>query len=316
MQMRKVQLTINNPCEYGMTHEEIRKQVSRFCPTYCCLADEIGEHGTLHTHVFFCCASPFRFSTVKRRFPTAHIEEAFGSCQANRDYIRKEGVWADTAKAETTVPDTFLEFGVIPDERTEKAPSMAEVIQALDNGQSTTEIIRGNPKFAFQCKNIDILRDTLVAETFRNCEREIEVIYKFGPTGTGKTRSIFAAHQHKDVYRVTHYGTQNTGIRFDGYHSHPVLVFEEFSSQVDIADMLNYLDRYPIMLPARYSDHPACYTKVYITSNLPLQAQYLHVQEQYPTVWRAFLRRIAKIEEFHRDGSITLHLAQEYEKGD
>ena len=41
------------------------------------------------------------------------------------------------------------------------------------------------------------------------------------------------------------------GISFDGYHGQDVLVFEEFSSQIPIEDMLNYLDIYPLSLPAR-----------------------------------------------------------------
>lgn len=312
MQMRKVQLTINNAAEYGLTHDEIIKQVLRFNPIYFCMADEIGEQGTPHTHVFFYCVSPFRFSTVKRRFPVAHIEEAFGSCQTNRDYIRKEGIWVNTAKAETTVPNTFEEYGTMPDERSEKAPAMAEIIQALDEGQSTTEIIRNNPKFGFHSKNIDTLRDTLVAEDYTNREREIEVIYKYGPSGSGKTRSIFDNHPYKDICRITNYGSASTGVRFDAYHGQSVLVFEEFASNIPIIEMLNYLDRYPLMLPARYNDHPACYTTVYLTANIPLSEQYISIQMQRPAVWNAFLRRITRIEEFCSDGSIIEHEVSEY----
>lgn len=311
-QMRKVQLTINNAVDYGMTHDEIKLRVARFSPIYGCMADEIGAQGTPHTHVFFRCESPFRFETVKRRFPIAHIEEAFGSCQANRDYIRKEGIWADSDKAETTIPGTFEEFGKLPDERSEKAPAMAELIGDIDAGKSTTAIIRSNPKFAFKSKDIDILRDTLVGEDYTTQERSVKVIYKYGPSGVGKTHSIFAAHPYKDVYRVTHYGTSNTGIRFDGYGNQPVLVFEEFSDGVPINEMLNYLDKYPLRLPARYNDHPACYTTVYITSNRPLSAQYVPVQVQHPEVWRAFLRRIARVEEFCADGSVVEHAPEEY----
>lgn len=35
------------------------------------------------------------------------------------------------------------------------------------------------------------------------------------------------------------------------------LVFEEFHSQIPIGDMHNYLDIYPLMLPARYNDKVA-----------------------------------------------------------
>lgn len=35
--------------------------------------------------------------------------------------------------------------------------------------------------------------------------------------------------------------------------------------------MLNYLDGYPLMLPSRYADKAACYTEVYLVSNIPLE---------------------------------------------
>jgi len=68
--------------------------------------------------------------------------------------------------------------------------------------------------------------------------------------------------------------------------------------------MLNYLDIYPLMLPARYNDRVACYTTVYITSNVPLDQQYPEIQESKMETWRAFLRRIDTVLEFRRGGMI------------
>ena len=55
-------------------------------------------------------------------------------------------------------------------------------------------------------------------------------------------------------------------------------MLEEFHSQIPISAMLNYLDIYPLTLPARYTDRTACYTKVYITSNISLEEQYRDIQ--------------------------------------
>jgi hypothetical protein len=59
--------------------------------------------------------------------------------------------------------------------------------------------------------------------------------------------------------------------------------------------MLNYLDIYPLELPCRYTNKVACFTKVYIVSNLDLNEQYRDVQFDYPETWKAFLRRIHKV---------------------
>lgn len=68
--------------------------------------------------------------------------------------------------------------------------------------------------------------------------------------------------------------------------------------------MLNYLDIYPLMLPARYNDRVACYTTVYITSNVSLEEQYTDVQLSQKETWQAFLRRISTVTEYRKDGII------------
>ena len=179
---------------------------------------------------------------------------------------------------------------------------MFRLIRNIRDGMTTTEIIEDNPKMAFKIRDIDIIRQTLLAERYATENRDIEVVYLFGVSGAGKTRYIYAQHNPRNIYRVTNYRS-NKGITFDGYYGQDVLVFEEFHSQVPIEEMLNFLDIYPLFLPARYNDKIACYTKVYITSNLPLKAQYKAIQWNHRETWQAFLRRIHKIIEYKQDGS-------------
>ena len=68
---------------------------------YACLSREIGENGTPHIHLFIYAKSRIRFSTNKKRFPTAHIDKAYGSVVDNIAYITKTGKWENTDKAET-----------------------------------------------------------------------------------------------------------------------------------------------------------------------------------------------------------------------
>ena len=305
-QSLKWSLVINNPLEAGLDHTAISEKLHLFSPDYYCMADEIATTGTYQTHVFFYAPSPSRFSTVKKRFPIAHIEKAYGSVQENRSYLRKDGRWADTDKAETSVPGTFEEWGEAPPERAEKHPEMFRLVQNIRDGMTTTEIIDDNPAMAFRVRDIDLLRQTLTAEKYAVENRPLEVSYLYGASGAGKTRSIYEAHDPRSIYRVTNYRAAK-GISFDGYHGQEVLVFEEFSGQVPIEDMLNYLDIYPLSLPARYNDKTACYTTVYITSNLPLEKQYRGEQWDRPETWRAFLRRIHTVIEYLPDGSTVIH---------
>ena len=154
-----------------------------------------------------------------------------------------------------------------------------------------------------QIRDIDALRQVLSSEKYLCENRDLFVTYIFGASGTGKTRSIYQKHSAKDICRITNYRA-GKGINFDGYTNQKVLVFEEFNSQIPIEEMLNYLDIYPLNLPARYNDRTACYQTVYITSNIPLSEQYKNVQKDRPETWNAFLRRIHKVLEYTKDGTI------------
>lgn len=293
---------INHPQECGLYPERLKEILSLFHPLYYCMADEISNTGTYHTHIYLFTHSPVRFSTLKNRLPTAHFEKAYGTSRENRDYITKSGKWANTDKAETSVAGTFFEFGELPTEAEEKSPVMHQLLQSVKEGMTNTEIIEQTPSMAFHIRDIDVLRQTLLAERYAVESRKIEVTYLYGSTGAGKTRSIFEQHDPRSIYRVTNYRAAR-GVSFDGYHGQDVLVFEEFHSQIPVEDMLNYLDIYPLSLPARYSDRVACYTKVYFTSNIPLEAQYQEIQRYQLETWRAFLRRVQNVIEYLPDGT-------------
>ena len=90
-QARGWQITINNPKDKDMGHDMI-KEILNAIPSmkYWCMCDEVGEQGTPHTHIYFKTGNPVKFSTLKNKFSTAHIEKAQGTPQNNREYIRKE----------------------------------------------------------------------------------------------------------------------------------------------------------------------------------------------------------------------------------
>lgn len=306
-QMRKANLTINNPSELGLSLEALDELVrTKLNPQYYCRSKETGDSGTEHIHLAVYRPSPYRFSTIKRTFPTAHIEKAYGSMSENRDYVAKGGKWAATDKADTAIPGTFAEFGTMPNEQEESASKYASLLSEVRDGKTTTEILAAHPDMALRVQQIETLRETIRTDQCADLFRpNLEVTYLYGAPGSGKTRSIFAKYAPRDICRITSYPI--TGIRFDAYHGQKVLVFEEFASQVSFSDMLNFLDIYPVMLPARYADRAACYDKVFITSNIPLGAQYPKVQEDFPDRWGAFYRRIHNIVEFLDDGTTIVH---------
>lgn len=268
-QSRKWQITINNPVEKGFTHDRIREIVGDMKSViYWCMSDEIGENGTYHTHVYLQGRGGINFSTIKKRFDGGHFEMARGTSQENRDYVAKSGKWEKSKKSETSVPDTFEEFGEMPVERQGRRNDIDDLYSMIRDGYSDFQILEIMPESLLNLDKLDRVRQVLRYEEFKDVFRQVEVTYIYGSTGVGKTRSVMEKYGFSNVFRVTDYAHP-----FDGYHGQDVVVFEEFRSGFAFSDMLNYLDGYPLELPCRYANKYACYTKVYIITNIPLSQQ-------------------------------------------
>ena len=285
---RKFQLTINNPLDHGFDHGRIQSILSTFPGTlYWCMCDEIGEQKTPHTHVYVVFRNSVMFETLHKKFYGVHIEPANGSNKENRDYIRKEGKWLDDAKHETNLTDTFEEWGELPPDRTHRETQAEQIMELVQAGKTNDEILAEIPGAYNKLNHIEQARQTLLEAKFRDTWRNLDVTYIWGETGSGKTRSVMEAYGYSNVYRVTDYAHP-----FDSYKGQDVILFDEFRSSLTLADMLKYLDGYPIELPCRYTNRVACFTKVFLISNIPLEKQYTHVQTDEPKSWNAFRRRI------------------------
>ena len=70
VQRNAFQLTINNPVEYGYTHEKIKETLIMNFTTlkYFCMADEIGGQGTYHTHIYVVFSSRVRWVESEEKF--------------------------------------------------------------------------------------------------------------------------------------------------------------------------------------------------------------------------------------------------------
>jgi hypothetical protein len=291
-QSRKWQFTINNPLDHGFSHGHIRRLVEEMKYQYWCMADEVGENGTYHTHVYICFSTPRKFSALKSRFPSAHFEDVRGTSQQNRDYVSKTGKWLKDRKGGTSVAGTFEEYGEIPVERQGQRNDLHDVYGMVKGGLTDYEILEQHPDCLLYLDKIERTRQAIKYDSFRSLWRDLTVSYVWGDTGLGKTRAIMERHGYGNVYRVTDYLHP-----FDGYSSQDAVVFEEFRSSLRVGDMLNYLDGYPLELPCRYFNRQACFTKVYIVSNIPLGQQYMHLQLESIGSYLAFLRRIGRV--FH-----------------
>lgn len=294
---RKYLVTINNPTDKGFNHDYVKCVMQKWDVDYWCMCDEIGgKTQTYHTHLYFYRENPIWWSTVFKAFKEAgDIQTCNGTSESNRNYIRKEGKYEGSEKESTNLKDTFEEFGVMPVEQPGKRTDLDKLYEMIKDGMSNYEIIEYHPQYMMQIEKIERCRQIVKENIYKNKFRKLEVVYIYGKAGIGKTSYVMHLDgEFENVYRVNNYNNP-----FDNYKGQDILFFDEFySSSIKISDMLNYLDGYPIYLPCRYADKIACYTKVYIASNIDLSQQYENIQFAYPETWRALLRRITKIVEY------------------
>ncbi len=301
---RKWLLTINNPLEHGYPHEQIKKNLSELKGLkYWCMSDEIGQEGTPHTHIYLYADNAIMFSTIHKRFYGAHIDKANGTSQECRDYIRKEGKYFDSSKKETNLSETFEEWGKMPIERQKSQKQMEAIMEMIKDGATDAEIL-GVFAFAFtKLSHIEKARQTWLEAKYRNEWRTLEITYIHGKTRTGKTRYVMEKYGYSNVYKVTNYQHP-----FDGYNGEDVLLLDEFRSSIPFSELLQILDGYPCKLAARYADKVACFTKVYIVTNIPFEEQYPNIKRDEPDSWEALRARINHFIEFKAEDSM-----EEYE---
>ena len=84
---RKYQLTFNNPEKHkNCSHQAVKETLKQWEHIiYWCMCDETAK--TYHTHLYIQFKNPVYFSSLKKAFSSAHIEEAAGTAEENRSYI-------------------------------------------------------------------------------------------------------------------------------------------------------------------------------------------------------------------------------------
>ena len=278
-----------------MTFTIIKKCLSIKNIEYVAFSEEIAPTTqTPHFHIFLYRSSGMYFSSLKNLIPECHWENVKGTCEENRDYVFKLGKWKDTEKKDGNISDSHYEYGECPKEEQGKRNDLVYMYDLVKQGYTDSEILEKCPETAIKhLDKIGRLRLTYLRDYYKSERRtDLKVHYVFGKTGTGKSRDVLDYYSDQSTYRVTDYQHP-----FDSYQSEPVIVFEEFRSSLRLQDMLNYLDIYPLALPARYSPKQCCYTTVVVISNWNFEQQYAELQKdpEQKSSYEAWVRRFTGI---------------------
>ena len=238
-----------------------------------------GEQGYRHYQIYIENPTTIQFLTLKNKLPNAHVEPRMGTRRQAFDYV---------TKSDTKIGEVFGQGDIDVSDEKGKRNDIAEIIQMIEDGATDNDIRKAYPsQFVRYASAIARTRQVIMESQFENTFRVLTTTYIYGSTGKGKTRHVMEKFGYSNVFRVTNYSHP-----FDMYRGQKVVIFEEFRSSLKIEEMLNYLDGYPLTLPARYGDKIACFDTVYIISNIPLESQYKNMQVEQPETYQAFLRRI------------------------
>lgn len=266
-------MTLNNPTEEELKHVE-EFQTGNIVRGI--MADEVGESGTPHIQGYLNLKNGMTMSAMKKMLGSNrwHLEKARGTDYEGYMYCKKE---------DSIVRRTWGEEPNIEGELSD----WEKISQMVKDGKSNLEIIEQYPSIAIRCQAaLDRMR--LEFDRQNMGWRDLNVTFITGPTGCGKTRTVMENYGYSNVYRVT-----DKKHPFETYTGQDVIIFEEFrGSPFRIEDMLNYLDGYPLELPARYANKVAKYTQVYILTNIQFEELYPNIQMKHRETWDAFCRRI------------------------
>lgn len=220
--------TLNN-----YTDEEYGQICSLDC-RWIIVGKETGENNTPHLQGAVILNHQLAFNSVKRLsgFERAHIEKMRGTPADSAQYCSKQD---STPFINGTMPQ--------PGKRND----LLNVVGRIKAGETLRDLATTDDEAAVCIvkyhKGLTILR-ALQAPP-RN-EPPV-VLWLYGATGTGKTKSAFDLARDLDMPIWISHGNLQW---FDGYDGQPVVVFDDYRTRhSSFSYLLRLLDRYPISVP-------------------------------------------------------------------
>lgn len=227
-------LTINNYTPEIVTQLKEMKNVQ-----YIIVGDEVGTNGTPHLQIYFRLKTQKTFSKIKKEYPTAHIERAIGNDADNRKYCSKQIILYESGEVSTQGTRTDLHG--IKDMLIEN-PKISHILDNLTNYQQ----IRTAEKLL------------TYVEPKRNWKPE--VLWYYGPSGSGKSRRAY--EEHPDAYTA-----MDTGNWWEGYDGDEVVVIDDMRKDfLKFHQLLKLLDRYPYRVEVKGGSRQFLAKTIIITS--------------------------------------------------
>lgn len=255
-------LTINN-----FEEEELETIKGLKGIVYAIVGNEVApETGTRHLQVYLHYKNATKFTTLKKKFPTAHIEPAKGTAEQNKIYCSKEAV--------------IYETGELPKQG--KRTDIEEIRDVLNEGGKMRDII----PIAKSCQSVRMAEIHLsYFETKRDWKPKVR--WFWGATGTGKSHT---AHQMME----DPYVAMTSAKWWQGYDAHEEVIIDDMRKDFcKYHELLRMLDRYAFQVECKGGSRQFVARHIIITSCFSPYTLY-DTREDI----QQLIRRIDEIREF------------------
>lgn len=247
MSARNLCFTLNN-----YTDEEYKALIVLECK-YIVIGKEVGENGTPHLQGYVEFKGSKRFGTLKRINEKIHWEKRMGTAQQAADYCKKDG--------------DFEERGEISEQG--KRVDLIGLKNEIMEGKKVDEITLEHPAmYHLYGRTLSKIEDIALRKKFRNWMTTCDWIY--GPTGVGKSHRAFEGFTPE-----THYVYPNDNGWWDGYVGQETIIINEFRGQIQYAELLDLIDKWPKTVRRRNREPvPFLGKHIIITSSMPPKEVY------------------------------------------
>lgn len=188
-----------------------------------------------------------------------HVDMCKGNLHSNQEYCSKAGKWDEWGVK--PMGDGMTRAIFLIKEEIDAGKSVNEIMEHPDAFETCIRYKKGLQEYeAHMRKKAMMDRGYLM--------KHVEVI--IGPSGTGKTRSVYDQHGFHNVYAMP----DNKGQWAGSYAGQPVVVFDDVCSGdiMPITHFLRITDGYPIEVAIKGGFVAWTPTHVYFTSNQPLES--------------------------------------------
>ena len=251
---------------------------------YIVLGREVGETGTPHLQAYLELKERKRMAWLKDNVSNrAHFEPRRGTRDQARDYCCKDGDW--------------LEGGLWHEEERGRRRDIETMVEQASQGVTFFDACIEEPTSAlFPYAYSKLLEGAALAAV--PPWRDVTVVVKIGPTGTGKTRSAYDCWPDLFVQDCSAGGE----MWWDDYSGQKRLVLDDFDGKIKYRYLLRLLDGYPVRLKVKGAFTYGVWSEVVITTNVPILSWFPKEDDIAP-----LCRRITSVERYTAPGVFTVH---------